>query len=67
MNETMTLNFSKICRFCLSDHKTLLPLFNTAEKVQEKFHTISPKIEVSGRVVREIYGMYKEFSVIISA
>jgi len=47
MNETMVLNFSRICRLCLSDHKTLLPLFNTAEKVQEKIHTISPTIEVS--------------------
>jgi len=47
MNETVVLNFSRICRFCLSDHKTLLPLFNTAEKVQEKIHTISPTIEVS--------------------
>jgi len=47
MNETMVLNFSRVCRLCLSDHKTLLPLFNTAEKVQEKIHTISPTIEVS--------------------
>jgi hypothetical protein len=47
MNGTMVLNFRKICRLCLSDHKTLLPLFNTAEKVQEKIHMISPTIEVS--------------------
>jgi hypothetical protein len=47
MNEAMVLNFSKICRLCLSDHQTLLPLFNTAEKVKEKIHTISPTIEVS--------------------
>lgn len=51
MNGPMTLNFNKICRLCLSDHKTLLPLFNTVEKVQEKIHAISPTIEVSLKMV----------------
>lgn len=52
MNGTRTLNFNKICRLCLSDHKTLLPLFSTVENVQEKIHTISPTIEVSQKMAR---------------
>jgi hypothetical protein len=43
----MLLNFKEICRLCLESGNKLLPIFDTADKLQEKIQTISPTINVS--------------------
>lgn len=43
----MLLNFKEICRLCLESGNKLHPIFDTADKLQEKIQTISPTINVS--------------------
>lgn len=41
-----TMKLNQICRLCLCTQKPLLPLYDSAENLLEKIHSISSRVEV---------------------
>ena len=55
-----TMRLSEICRLCLCPETMFLPLYNSAENLHEKIHTISSRVKVScsGKVMLVLIQWY---------